>query len=145
LLNRTGSVDLVADLVGWYTPDSGGSLFHVLAPQRVLDTRTQAGQRLAAGAVRDVQVAGVGAVPASGVTAVAAELVGLDPSAPTDVAAYATPNDDSSPVGTSLYVDAHGAASALAVAATGVGDEIRVRNGPADVVLLMDLVGWFGP
>jgi hypothetical protein len=51
LQNAAGSVDLVVDLAGWYDDAPGGSLFHVVAPQRVLDTRTQTVKRLGPGPI----------------------------------------------------------------------------------------------
>ena len=55
-------------------PLAGGSRFVPLGPVRVLDTRTGVGApvgKVPAGGSIDVQIAGAGGVPASGVSAVA--------------------------------------------------------------------------
>jgi hypothetical protein len=44
LYNRNGSVDLLADVAGYYTSDSG-AVFHPATPVRVMDTRNGTGVR----------------------------------------------------------------------------------------------------
>ena len=145
LLNGAGTVDLVADLQGWYDDSPGGAVFHLLAPQRVLDTRTLATKRLGAGAVRDVYVPGSAGVPSSGATALVLNVTGVDASATTDVAVYPTPNDDSSPLASNLNLLPHETAADLAVVGTGVAGAVRLRNSNGDLALVVDLMGWFGP
>ena len=145
LQNASGTVDLVVDLAGWYDDAPGGSLFHVLAPQRVLDTRTQTVKRLGPGVTRDLTVTGVAGVPSTGVTAAVVNVTGVDASRTTDVAVYPTPSDDSFPLSSNLNVLTHETAADLAVVATGVGGAVRLRNGAGDLAIVVDLVGWFGP
>jgi hypothetical protein len=145
LLNSAGTVDLLADLAGWYDDAPGGSLFHPLAPERVLDTRVQPPQRLGAGGTRDVRVTQVAGVPASGATAVVANITGVDASAPTDVAAYPVPADGSVPTVSTLNLAAHQTAADLAVVGVGAGGLARLRNKAGAVALVVDLSGWFGP
>jgi hypothetical protein len=144
LMNSAGSVDLVADLAGWYDDNANGARFHLLAPNRVLDTRTQAVKRLGAGETLDLTVAGVSGVPASGACAVVVNVTGVDASQTTDVAVYPTPNDDSFPLASNLNVLTHETAADLAVVGTGLGGGIRLRNSTGDLALVVDLVGWFG-
>jgi hypothetical protein len=120
-------------------------LFHVLAPQRVLDTRTQAVPRLSAGGTRDVQLAGVAGVPVTDAAAVAVNVTGVDPTQSTDVAVYPTPNDNSVPLVSNLNLRPHENAADLAVVGTGVGGQIRLRNSTGELALVVDVVGWFGP
>jgi hypothetical protein len=145
LRNGAGSVDLVADLAGWYDDNPNGSLFHVLAPQRVLDTRTQAVKRLSAGETRDLALAGVAGVPPTGAAAVTVNVTGVDATQTTDVAVYPTPNDDSFPLSSSLNLQFHETAADLAMVATGLGGQIRLRNSTGELALVVDIVGWFGP
>jgi hypothetical protein len=145
LTNSAGSVDLLADLAGWFETGPSGALFHVLAPQRVLDTRTQAVKRLAAAQTRDVATAGVAGVPSTGAEAVVVNVTGVDASQTTDVAAYPTPNDDSVPITSNLNLLTRETAADLAVVATGLGGQIRLRNSTGDVALVLDVMGWFGP
>jgi hypothetical protein len=145
LRNSAGVVDLVADLAGWFDEDPGGALFHALAPQRILDTRSQAVKRVGAGETRDLPLGGVAGVPATGAAAVAVNVTGVDATQSTDVAVYPTPNDSSFPLTSNLNLRAHETAADLAVAATGLGGQIRLRNSTGEVALVVDIVGWFGP
>jgi hypothetical protein len=145
LRNSAGSVDLIADLAGWYDDDPDGALFHVLAPQRVLDTRTQVSPRLRAGEERDLALAGVAGVPTTGAEAVTVNVTGVDASQTTDVAVYPTPNDGSFPLASNLNLQPHQTAADLAVVATGLGEQIRLRNSTGELALVVDIVGWFGP
>jgi hypothetical protein len=75
MYNLAGSTDVVVDLEGYFvtgtTSTAGGEV--ALTPARITDTRAgsgyaNAGSTLAAGATLDVQVRGVGGVPATGVS-----------------------------------------------------------------------------
>ncbi|MFE6835318.1 hypothetical protein ACFVFI_10855, partial [Streptomyces sp. NPDC057705] len=63
LRNNAGSVDLIADVTGYYTDEAGaGSALNPIAPSRFLDTRDGTGaakQRVGPGGVVTLQVAGV--------------------------------------------------------------------------------------
>jgi hypothetical protein len=89
-----GSVDLTADIVGFYAAGSKGyALNAVTTPVRILDTRSGTGARkarVAAGGTVNLQVAGRGGVPASGVAAVALDVSALRPAAAGHLVAYAT-------------------------------------------------------
>jgi hypothetical protein len=145
LFNSAGSVDLVVDLAGWFDDGPNASLFHVVAPQRVLDTRAQFVKRLGAGEVLDVRVAGVAGVPSAGGTGVAVNVTGVDASTSTDVAVYPTPNDQTVPLASNLNLVPHETAADLAAVALGLGGQIRLHNAAGDLALVVDLVGWFGP
>ncbi len=77
----TGTVDLVADLQGYFLPGSGASTgtFVPVSPFRLFDTR--ATSPLTSLESRTVQAAGVGGLPASGVGAVAMNATVTDPQA----------------------------------------------------------------
>ncbi len=145
LANSAGSVDLVADLAGWYDDSANGSRFHLLAPQRVLDTRTRTVKTLGPGATYDLSVSGTAGVPATGASAVTVNVTGVAATVTTDVAVYPTPNDESSPLASNLNVLRGETAADLAVVGTGVGGAIRLRNAAGELALVVDLVGWFGP
>ena len=76
IYNYTGKTNVVVDLEGYFAPEAAGSTagsYVPLAPARITDTRAgsgypNAGKTLAAGGTLNVQVAGVGGVPSSGVT-----------------------------------------------------------------------------
>jgi hypothetical protein len=74
--NHAGTVDLVADLTGLYTTESG-SLYEPVRPARLLDTRSGLGARRAkvpAHTTVPLTVTGRGGVPSQGVTAVVLNL-----------------------------------------------------------------------
>ncbi len=73
------SMDLVVDVSGWFGP-TATSTFHALMPARLLDTRDGVGLAgpFAAGQNRPISVVGTGGVPATGVTAVSAEVTSVD-------------------------------------------------------------------
>ena len=73
------AMHLVLDVSGWFGPTADGD-YHALMPSRVLDTRDGTGLAgpFAAGQNRSLAVVGVGGVPATGVSAVAAEVTSTD-------------------------------------------------------------------
>jgi hypothetical protein len=77
IFNSAGGTDVVVDVGGWYTDasqtDTEGGAYTALPPARILDTRDGTGGvggAIGTGGQVDVQVAGRGGVPASGVAAV---------------------------------------------------------------------------
>jgi hypothetical protein len=74
LYNNLGSVDLAADIQGYFQGDSTGATYVPLAPSRVLDTRFGTGgisNPVSAGGTIELKVTDAGGVPAAGGTAVA--------------------------------------------------------------------------
>lgn len=71
LRNSAGSTDVLADLAGYYSP-AGATVFHPLAPIRILDTASGAGvpgssqTNLGPGQTIDLTIVGVGGVPSDG-------------------------------------------------------------------------------
>lgn len=83
------AVDLLVDVAGYYSDttasSSGTGIFVAVNPSRILDTRPT---RQAANTARQVQVAGNGGTPASGVGAAVFNLTAVDPLALGYVTAY---------------------------------------------------------
>lgn len=73
------SLHLVVDVSGWFGPEASAS-YHALMPSRILDSRDGTGLAgiFAAGQNRPLTVVGVGGVPSSAVTAIAAEVTSTD-------------------------------------------------------------------
>jgi hypothetical protein len=160
LVSSSGTVDLVADLTGYYESGSG-ALFSAVNPCRVFDTRTGAGQcggapTGAAAAVAGpggiaVTLPGVGGVPV-GATAALLNVTATRATGSTFVAAV--PDDtDQAPTVSSLNSGAGATVPNLAVArlpggtpssgaAAGVTDLFVAR---ASVHLVVDLEGYFAP
>ncbi|MFD2414758.1 glycoside hydrolase domain-containing protein [Amycolatopsis pigmentata] len=83
--NFQGTVDVVADLFGYYTNGSGDT-FTPAGPTRLLDTRTN-GSTLGPGGVYSLPVAGTAGVPAN-VTAVVLNVTAVNPSGPSYLTVY---------------------------------------------------------
>jgi hypothetical protein len=148
--NAAGTVHVLADLAGWYTPGAGAGVFHPLAPRRLLDTRS--GTPLAPGATLDLVVAGTGPAGVGGaptpvpfpgrvvvlnVTAIA--------SGGTDVRVYPTPTDAAVPNASNLNPSRGQTVANTVIASVGRDGAIRLRNTSGDTHLVVDLSGWYGP
>ncbi len=141
LYNNVGSVHLIADVVGWFTIATD---YTGLTPARILDTRTGLGGPAAAvgqAQAIDVQVTGVGGVPASGVDAVVVNLTGTEPTSSTFVTAY--PAGGALPTASNLNLVPGQTAPNLAVVKVGTGGKVSLYNNAGAVHLIADVVGWF--
>jgi len=143
LLNSAGSVDVLVDIAGWYDT-ADGALFHVLAPKRILDTRTSAAPKLVAGETRDLTVLGVAGVPAQA-TAVVLNVTGVGATRTTDVAVYPNPGNDTVPLVSNLNLLRGQTNADLVVSGVGVAGQVRLRNSGGELALVADVAGWFGP
>jgi len=120
-------------------PTAGPAGFVPVPPVRVLDTRSA---EPVGGASRlDVQVTGVGGVPATGVSAVAVSASGLCGTAAGPLTLW--PAGASRPGITSVSVQpGAGTDSALAVVRLGVDGLVSVAGGPGSSDVLLDVVGY---
>ncbi|MER8047524.1 FlgD immunoglobulin-like domain containing protein [Streptomyces sp. NPDC094032] len=143
LYNRAGSVDLLADVAGFYTLDGEGDRFRAVTPARLLSTVAGTGApKAAVGAGRtvSVQVAGRGGVPATGVTAVTVNVTATNPTATTYVSAY--PYGTPRPTTSNLNVTA-GQTVANLVTVPVENGRITLYNHAGSVDLLADVAGYF--
>jgi YVTN family beta-propeller protein len=145
--NNAGSVDLVADLAGYYTTSGTGSAFVALGPVRVLDTRNGTGgysSPVGPGGMISLQVEGVNGVPASGVTAVVLNVTATEPTASSYVTVY--PDGVTRPVASNLNFTAGETIPNLVVVPVGADGKIDFYNHSGSVDLVADLAGYFiGP
>jgi Tol biopolymer transport system component len=155
LRNAAGSVHLIADLAGYYMPDSTGVGFSALEPGRVLDTRIGHGAaqaKLGAGDTIDVKVTGTIptadrrtlTVPADA-RAVVLNVTATNATQATDIRAYPTPTDGGFPRVSNLNVAARETAPNLVTVAVGEGGQVRLRNAAGSVDLIADLAGYYAP
>jgi hypothetical protein len=146
--------------------------FHPVNPTRILDTRQGLGHpagkvRAGEGASTDpnpfvraaelvnheVRVAGVGGVPASGVSAVLVNVTAVNASAASYLTVFPKPprrslfDDQSSfpavPFASNLNLSAGQVVPNLVVAKVGAGGKVRLYNNTGSVDVLFDVVGWF--
>jgi hypothetical protein len=146
--------DVVVDVSGYYSAAGGsGSLFSAeAAPVRICDTRagnpsalsgTSAqcnGLSLATGGTRTVQVSGLAGVP-SGATAVAINLTGVSPSAPTFLTAY--PNALPHPLVSDLNEVARDVRANMDIATLSSSGTITIYNSTGSMDVVVDVLGWY--
>ena len=141
LFNRFGTVDLVADVTGWF-PDGTG--LNPVVPDRVLDTRGGVGapeRRVGPDGVVELQVTGRGAIPGTGVGAVVLNVTAVNSSANTFVTAWPTGVDR--PVASNLNVAAGATVPNLVIVKVGDGGKVSLFNRFGTVDLVADVTGWF--
>ncbi|MCX5129980.1 hypothetical protein [Streptomyces sp. NBC_00347] len=139
------SVDLLADVTGYFTPSKAAG-YGPVTPTRVVDTReglgTAKGQVAGYGSF-GVQIAGRGGVP-QGATAVALNLTVTNPRSAGHLTAY--PAGKAAPTTSNLNFTAGQTVANAVIVPIGADGKINIRNGgwnPADVVL--DVVGYYTP
>jgi Tol biopolymer transport system component len=157
LLSSGGTVDLIADLAGWYTPTTSDSGFTALDPGRILDTRSPAVGVPAPGKVSaaspiDLQVTGslptsdggTITVPADA-TAVVLNVTATGATTGTDIRVYPTPADagGAPPLVSNLNLRAGETTPNLVTVAVGSGGKVRLANAAGQVNLLADLAGYY--
>ncbi len=150
--NKAGTVNLIADVSGYYSP-TGGSLYSTVTPCRVFDTRSGTGGcsssptftagKVGPGGILKVKVTGVAGVPDAAtavvlnVTAVAATVPG------TFITVY--PDSPTKPVVSNLNVNDAAPVPNLVVVPVGPGGFVDFYNNRGAVSLLADLAGYFAP
>jgi len=140
--NHAGSVNLVADLAGYYVSGSGSS-FVPAGPSRMLDTRNAIGHSGAVGpgGTISLQVTGVDGIPASGVTAVVLNVTAVSPTAASYVTVY--PDGITRPNASNLNFTAGETIPNLVVVPVGADGKVDFYNNSGSVNLLADLAGYF--
>ncbi|MFJ9578602.1 FlgD immunoglobulin-like domain containing protein [Streptomyces sp. NPDC101191] len=143
--NRNGSLDLIADVAGYFTSGTSGSLYEPVTPARLMDTRSGTGvpkAKLGADKTVTLTVTGKGGVPADGVTAVVLNVTATNPTAATFVSAY--PYGTTRTSASNLNVVAGQTVPNLVVVPVKDGKvTFYNRNGSLD--LIADVAGFYGP
>jgi PKD repeat protein len=149
--NAGGSVNLIADVAGYFAPGSGAG-YSSAGPCRVFDTRLGVGSCAGAvpvtaapvgpGATLAVQVAGVAGVPANA-TAVVLNVTAVGASAPTFITAF--PDGSARPGVSNLNVSSSAAVPNLVIVPVGAGGKIDFYNLSGNVNVLADIAGYFAP
>ncbi len=140
-----GTVDLLADVNGYYTGVSGkGSQVNSVGPTRILDTRAGTGapmRRVAAEGTVRLQVAGVAGVPATGVTGVVMNVTAVRPTGAGFVTVY--PDGQALPNVSNLNFTAGETVPNLVVVPV-VDGKVDLHNGSGGTVdLLADITGYY--
>ena len=125
-------------------PPPSGARYNSLSPARILDTRSGNGAPAAAvgpsGTV-ELQVAGRGGVPASGVSAVILNVTVTQPSIPSYLTVF--PTGEPRPGSSNLNFVANQTVPNLVVAKVGAGGRVSLYNAGGTVHVIADVAGWY--
>jgi plastocyanin len=137
--NNVGTVDVVADLLGYYAPGTGAG-FTGSAPTRVLDTRIGVGAptaKVGEGATVTLTVPGLPA----GATAVALNVTVTNPTA----ASYLTvfPGGTAWPTASNLNFVAGQTIPNMVMVPVGPGNTVTFYNNVGTVDVIADLLGYY--
>jgi hypothetical protein len=148
VFNSSGSVNVIADVVGYYTttPPVDGGRFTPLTPSRLLDTRSGVGRGGVAGPVIggqaiDLGVTGVGGVPATGVGAVALNVTVDQPTSTGFIATY--PSGETRPLASTHNFTPGLTVANLVLAKVGAGGKVSLYNSSGATHLIADVIGYF--
>jgi hypothetical protein len=126
-------------------PPGPPAYYHPLTPARILDTRIGTGGfsgRLGFGCHINVQVAGVGGVPASGVTAVVLNVTATQPSRGSFLTVY--PSDAGLAVASNLNFVPGQTVPNLVTVKVGADGKVKLYNAVGQTHVVFDVVGWYG-
>ncbi|MCU1397844.1 MAG: hypothetical protein JWN62_953, partial [Acidimicrobiales bacterium] len=149
IYNNTGSVNVIADVEGWY-PAPLGVAYNPLVPARVLETRpghaTTDGVASGLGAVGQGQtltfkVLGRGGVPDSGVAAVVLNMTATEQTRQTFLTVF--PSGTTRPNASDLNPNPGVTAPNLVIAKVGADGNVSVYNNTGSVQIIADVQGWF--
>jgi len=141
--NQSGSVDLIADVAGYFS--NAGDGLTSLSPSRVWDSRVGPGPvgRVGAATTREITVTGIGGVPLTGVTAVVLNVTSVAPSTGTYVTAW--PTGETRPNASNLNVPPGDTRPNLVIVKVGENGKVSFYNDAGTNDLIADIAGWFGP
>ncbi|GAA1500860.1 hypothetical protein GCM10009760_63060 [Kitasatospora kazusensis] len=138
-----GSVDLVADVTGYYVPDTTGAVYTGIDPLRALDTRTGTPGTLAARGTTTLNLCARGGLPAKA-TAAALNVTVTGPGTSGFVSVY--PHGQAWPGTSNLNFTASETIPNMVDASLGNGCSVDIFNGSnAPVALIVDTMGYFTP
>jgi hypothetical protein len=145
IYNNLGSVNVVADLQGWFVPDNTASAYTPVNPARILDTREGIGATAAQvgpGGVVELNVVGVGGVPATGVTSVVLNVTVTRDTGPESFLTV-WPSGTNRPLASNLNFNSGPPATNLVIAQVGSGGKVAFYNNLGSTDVIADVQGWF--
>ncbi|MFF9816993.1 peptidoglycan recognition protein [Streptomyces sp. NPDC014006] len=141
--NHAGSVDLIADVTGYYATDTSGSTHVSHGPLRLMDTRYGVGvpkAPVSPQGVVSLPVAGVQGVPSSGVTAVVLNVTATNPTSSSFVSVY--PDGTARTSASNLNFTARQTIPNLVIVPV-VNGKVDFYNQWGSVDLIADITGYF--
>jgi PKD domain len=149
--NAHGTVNLIADVAGYFSPTSPAA-YSAVSPCRLFDTRSGAGVCTGAvpvtpvpvgpGATLAVQVSGAATVPFDA-TAVVLNVTAVNATKPSYVTVY--PSGSARPLASNVNVAAASPVANLVVVPIGAGGQVSFFNSAGTVNLVADVAGYFAP
>lgn len=139
LFPNAGQLHMVADVVGYFSL-RGGSALVPMTPVRLLDTRLT-GQKVGAGGVVDLPIAGTYGVPASGVSGVVLNVTVTEPTQPGFVTVW--PSGEPMPVASSLNFIRGQTVPNLVMSKVAENGRVSFYNLTGQSHLVIDLMGYF--
>ena len=137
--NAAGNVDVIADVLGYFQPGTGGAFLGVTA-SRALDTRIGLSApmaKLGAGATLTLSVPGLPA----GTTAVALNVTVTNPSAPSFLTVY--PGSQPLPVASNLNYVAGQSIPNMVLVPLGPGNSLTFYNAAGSTDVIADIMGYY--
>ncbi|MEU4354569.1 peptidoglycan recognition protein family protein [Streptomyces virginiae] len=141
--NNQGTVDLIADITGYFSDSDAGATHANFGPKRLMDTRTGTGVRqgpVTGGSVVTLPVAGVGGVPATGVKAVVLNVTATNPTEASFVSVF--PSGTTRTSASNLNFTA-GLTIPNLVVVPVVDGKVSFYNNSGAVDLIADITGYF--
>ena len=137
-----GTVQLIADLAGYFTSDTTGSSYHPKPPARLMDTRSNTGVAGPVGANSTVTLTlPTNKVPA-GSTAVALNVTATQPKSSGYITVF--PFGAAAPTASNLNFVTGKTIPNLVIVQIGSGNKVSFKNGGSNTVqLIADLAGYF--
>lgn len=151
IYNNSGSVHVVADIVGYYSVpgNESGALHRAVAPARVLDTRSGLGigtpKRVGPQQSITLSLAGTGGLPAAGqYSSVIMNVTAVSGTSASHLRVY--PGDQATPPFASSvnFVAGQNIANLVTVRAAADGT-VKLYNQSGQVDIVADVVGYYGP
>lgn len=139
-----GTVQMLADVVGYYSADASSGAFSPVPPRRVLDTRAGlGGATLPARGTLPLTVAGTGGVPSTGAAAVVMNVTVTRPGGRGYLTVF--PSASPRPTASNLNFGPGQTVPNLVVVPLGPDGAVELYDGSdARVDVLADVVGWYG-
>ena len=143
LFNANGTVDLVADIVGYYSSDNTAKQFYPVTPVRALDTRIGTGgvsSPVGQGASIALTIRGANGIPA-GASAIVMNTTAVTPNAASFLTAW--PTGVTQPLASNLNYVAGDVVPNLVQVGIGSNGKVSLFNNAGSVDLVVDLTGYF--
>ena len=143
LFNANGTVDLVADIVGYYSSDNTAKQFYPVTPVRALDTRNGTGgvsSPVGQGASIALTIRGANGIPA-GASAIVMNTTAVTPNAASFLTAW--PTGVTQPLASNLNYVAGDIVPNLVQVGIGSNGKVSLFNNAGSVDLVVDLTGYF--